>query len=159
GPFDRGTRKTGDSGLDRWLSSTTQHSLPAWSRFSRRVLRRLVRLCFPSSSAASTAWAHGDRRYQSAVFDFRMDTPVSRREEEAPPHAVLLFDGVFLLRPELADQWDYQIFVFVSMETALQRALQRDLPLFGSAEAVQARYMQRYFPGQRIYYQTVHPHE
>ena len=102
---------------------------------------------------------HRDRRYQSAIFDVRTDTPVSRREEEAPPHAVLLFDGVFLLRHELADLWDYQIFVFVRMETALQRALHRDLPLFGSAETVRARYMQRYLPGQRLYYQTIHPQE
>ena len=102
---------------------------------------------------------HRNRRYQSAIFDVRTDTPVSRREEEAPPHAVLLFDGVFLLRHELADLWDYQIFVFVRMETALQRALHRDLPLFGSAETVRARYMQRYLPGQRLYYQTIHPQE
>ncbi len=34
------------------------------------------------------------------------------------------------------------------------RAMLRDQNLFGSSEAVQARYLQRYFPGQRLYFQA-----
>jgi len=100
---------------------------------------------------------NGSRRYQSATFNFRTDAPFAVAEEQASPHAVLLFDGIFLLRPELVDQWDYRIFVAVTMELALQRAIQRDKLLFGSPEAVQECYIQRYFPGQRLYYQTAHP--
>ena len=100
----------------------------------------------------------GNRRYQRAVFDFRTDAPLAAPQEEAPANAVLLFDGVFLLRPELVDQWDYRILVSVKMELALQRALQRDLPLFGSVETIQMRYLQRYLPGQRLYYQAARPH-
>jgi uridine kinase len=73
--------------------------------------------------------------------------------------AILLFDGVFLLRPELDTLWDYRIFVNVGFEVALQRAMLRDHPLFGSAEAIQARYLQRYIPGQQLYFQRVHPQE
>jgi uridine kinase len=101
----------------------------------------------------------GNRRYQRALFDFRADTPLAILPEEASANAVLLFDGVFLLRPELIDQWDYRIFVSVKMELALQRALQRDLPLFGSAETIRMRYLQRYLPGQRLYYQVARPYE
>jgi uridine kinase len=101
----------------------------------------------------------GNGRYRRAVFDFRADAPLAAPEEEAKASAVLLFDGVFLLRPELVDQWDYRIFVYVKMELALQRALHRDLPLFGSVETIRTRYLQRYLPGQRLYYQAVRPQE
>ena len=64
---------------------------------------------------------------------------------------------MFLLRSELDPFWDYRVFVSVDFEIALQWAILRDLPLFGSSEAIQTRYRQRYFPGQRIYLQTVRP--
>jgi uridine kinase len=43
---------------------------------------------------------------------------------------VLLFDGVFLLRPELNDLWDFRVFVEVDAEEALRRAVVRDEELF-----------------------------
>ena len=100
---------------------------------------------------------HGIRHYRRAVFDVGADAPIHTKEEDASPNAVLLFDGVFLLRPELEDIWDYHIFVNVDFEVALQRAIRRDLPRLGSPEAVQAHYLQRYFPGQRLYFQAVQP--
>jgi|SRR5215467_6829179 len=101
----------------------------------------------------------GNRQFQRAVFDFHTDTPLPMRLEEAAPNAILLFDGVFLLMPVLNDLWDYRIFVHVDFEVALQRAIVRDQALFGSAEAVKARYLQRYIPGQRLYLKEVHPRE
>ncbi|MBO0797154.1 MAG: hypothetical protein J2P36_40260, partial [Ktedonobacteraceae bacterium] len=60
----------------------------------------------------------GNGRYRRAVFDYRTDAPLLTREEHAPLNAVLLLDGVFLLRPELASLWDYRIFVHVDFEVA-----------------------------------------
>jgi hypothetical protein len=37
-----------------------------------------------------------------------------------------VFDGVFLLRPELNLYWDFRIFVNVSIEAAKERAVKRD---------------------------------
>jgi len=99
----------------------------------------------------------GDRCYRTAAFDFRTDTPVRSEALIAPENAILLFDGVFLLRPELNDGWDFRIFVDVDFETCLSRACRRDLDLFGSAEETRRRYEQRYIPGQRIYMETVDP--
>src|SRR5580693_1710372 len=48
----------------------------------------------------------GDRCYQQAVYDLDTDTAVSAPTTTAPASAVLLLDGVFLLRPELIDRWD-----------------------------------------------------
>jgi uridine kinase len=101
----------------------------------------------------------GARRYRRATFDFRADVPVLTEDETAPPNAIVLFDGVFLLRPELDDHWDYRVFVHVDFEVALQRAMLRDASLFGTAAAVQARYERRYFPGQRLYLQAIRPQE
>jgi uridine kinase len=99
----------------------------------------------------------GSRRHRTATFDLRSDQPRSSPLRLAPPHAVLLCDGVFLLRPELNDAWDLRIFLEVSLEEALRRALARDRALFGSAQATLARYRQRYLPAQRRYLATVQP--
>jgi uridine kinase len=93
----------------------------------------------------------GNLRYRAAVFDFRAESPVQLPEREADPAAVLLFDGVFLLRPELLKYWDFRIFVEVSFDVSVTRALDRDVALFGNHNAVKDRYAHRYVPGQQIY--------
>jgi uridine kinase len=99
----------------------------------------------------------GDRRCRLAVFDFRTDRPVSAPTFLAQQDAVLLLDGVFLLRPELDPYWDFRIFLSVDFDTALLRALRRDLALLGSEAAVRERYLQRYQPGQRLYLEEARP--
>jgi uridine kinase len=103
--------------------------------------------------------AAGSRRYRPAVFDYRTDRPLSVSETEAPDDAVLLMDGVFLLRPELNDLWDYRIFVAVPFDVAMERAVLRDTMVFGSTEMVEVRYRQRYCPGQQLYFAEADPHK
>lgn len=100
---------------------------------------------------------NGDRRYRTALFDFRSDAPLETLPLLAPADALLIVDGIFLLRPELNPSWDFRLFVEISFETCIQRAVRRDLSLFGSPEAVRQRYEQRYLPAQRLYLQTVRP--
>ena len=99
----------------------------------------------------------GDRRYRTAVFDFRTESPVASREAMADPDAVLLFDGVFILREELRRLWDFRVFVETGFDVTLARALRRDLPLFGTEEAVRERYERRYIPGERLYLERCRP--
>ena len=101
----------------------------------------------------------GTRRYRRAVFDFRRDARRSGPRSAAPADAVLIFDGVFLLRPELIDSWDLSVFVSVGFDETLRRALERDVQLFGSREEVERRYRNRYIPGQRLYFAAVRPTE
>jgi uridine kinase len=101
----------------------------------------------------------GSRAYRRAVFDFRTDAPRSEPETVPPEDAVLLFDGVFLLRPELFESWDLRIFVSVGFDEALRRALDRDAALFGSRHEVERRYRSRYIPGQRLYLAGARPTE
>ena len=70
---------------------------------------------------------------------------------------MLLFDGVFLLRPTLIDHWDLRIFVSVSPEETIERARSRDLALLGSAAEVERRYRERYIPAQQLYAADARP--
>jgi uridine kinase len=93
----------------------------------------------------------GDRRYRSAVFDFRRDRTVLRPAKVARERVVLLVDGVFLLRRELRTARDVKIFVSVEPTETLRRALMRDVGLLGSHTEVERAYRERYLPGQRLY--------
>jgi uridine kinase len=101
----------------------------------------------------------GDLLYRAAVYDFRTESEVAEPVRAASPDAILLFDGVFLLRRELRDEWDYSIFVDTSFEVTLSRALTRDLHLFGDEEAVRRRYEVRYIPGEMLYLEEERPTE
>jgi uridine kinase len=99
----------------------------------------------------------GSRQVRRAVFDFRTDTAVNARPEIAAPDAVLLFDGVFLLRPELRSHFDFSVFVRADFSVTTARAEQRDAMLFGSLDEVRRRYRERYVPGQQLYLATCEP--
>ncbi len=99
----------------------------------------------------------GDRRFQPAIYDYRTDSVLSQPITTAPAHAVLLFDGVFHLRPGLIDRWDLRIYVSAAFEETLDRARTRDLALFGSASEVERRHRDRYIPAQQLYFDTARP--
>jgi uridine kinase len=101
----------------------------------------------------------GNLRYRTAVFDHRSDSPVHAPVRLAHPDSVLLFDGVFLLRPELYDFWDLTIFVDVDTDVSVQRACARHRRESGLMEDTSARYHQRYVPGQRLYLKLCRPKE
>ena len=96
----------------------------------------------------------GTRRYRRALFDYRADEKVAAPEEEASDDSILLFDGVFLLRPELRAFWDFSIFVQAGFDETLRRAEERDRELMGGADAVRERYRKRYIQGQELYFSS-----
>lgn len=71
--------------------------------------------------------------------------------------ALLLFDGVFLFRPELVDHWDLRIYVHVDPEVSLNRGVARDADSTEERSAIAQKYRERYLPGQRIYRDRVDP--
>jgi uridine kinase len=99
----------------------------------------------------------GEARFRRRVFDYRADEPVVSPVEVAPPDSILLFDGVFLLRRELNEMWDFSVFVAVPFAETRRRAAVRDLALFGSEDEVLRRYAARYVPGQRLYFELEDP--
>jgi uridine kinase len=99
----------------------------------------------------------GDRSLQQAVYDKSTDTVLSQPATTATADAVLLFDGVFLLRPELIDRWDLRILVSAAFDRTLDRARTRDQTLARSATEVERHYRSRYIPSQQFYFDTARP--
>jgi uridine kinase len=99
----------------------------------------------------------GNSKYRMKVFDFRTDAPAEAEFLQSPEDFLLLFDGVFLFRPELLAFWDVRIFLNISFEESLRRARQRDGRLPGGIQAVEERYTKRYIPGQKLYEELCHP--
>jgi uridine kinase len=99
---------------------------------------------------------HGDRRFRHAAYDHTADTVLSQPATTAPADAVLLFDDVFLMRPELTGRWDLRIFVTVAAERTVNRAVIRESPRSSQAD-VERRWRERYLPAQRLYLRTVRP--
>ncbi len=101
----------------------------------------------------------GSRRYRTAVFDYRNDRAIAQELRTADRSAILLFDGVFLLRPEIAHSWDFTIFLKTSFAVALERVVSRDASRFSSSSAARDRHLTRYQPGQRLYFAEAHPED
>ncbi|MDO8360806.1 MAG: uridine kinase, partial [Devosia sp.] len=65
--------------------------------------------------------------------------------------AVLIFDGLFLHRKELRDEWDFSIFLDVPFEVSFARMAARD----GSDPEAPAN--RRYLEGQKLYFAECDP--
>ena len=99
----------------------------------------------------------GSLDYCIHAFDLRTDSPVQASILHAAPASILLFDGIFLLCPELCHYWDVHIFVDVPFEISVERGVRRDEVLFGRATETRERYRLRYVPGQRLYLAQCQP--
>lgn len=87
--------------------------------FDYSTLRRV--LLEPFKLGGSTAFV-------TAAFDYHRDAPVQSKWRTGPQDAILVVDGLFLNRPELAGLWNYSIWLDVPRELAEQRLLERDGP-------------------------------
>ncbi|MDQ2839134.1 MAG: uridine kinase [Actinomycetota bacterium] len=99
----------------------------------------------------------GDGRYRTAIFDVATDAALTLPRCQAPETAVLLFDGIFLQRPELAHCWDLVIFLSVDFAVSVPRGASRGGG-YGSPDPAAAT-NRRYVAGQRRYPAEVRPGE
>jgi uridine kinase len=90
-----------------------------------------------------------------ATFDHRTDQPVMSDPITLPLPAVLIFDGLFLHRRELRDEWDLTIFLDVPFEISYARMAKRD----GSDPDPNAVANRRYLEGQKLYFSEASPQE
>ena len=90
-------------------------------------------------------------------FDFTSDKNIEASKEPVYENTVILFEGIFLFRPEIASYWDYKIFVDIAFENSLKRGIERDSHWIGGKEAARKYYEKRYIPGQKIYFDLVNP--
>lgn len=95
----------------------------------------------------------GSGRYRAAAFDHRSDAAVTMAEEQAVPGAILVFDGIFLHRPEMRPYWDFSIFLDVRFDHSYRRMADRD----GGSPDPRASANHRYLDGQRLYLRKCDP--
>jgi len=101
----------------------------------------------------------GHRRYRTRVIDLASDERIKEPALEAPIDAVLILDGSFLQRPELAGLWDHLIFVNTSLAVARSRGARRDADRLGGQAAAGRAFDARYHAASQIYLDTVRPAE
>jgi len=108
-------------------------------------------------------FAAGDP-FVAAAFDEPTDSPVERVVVDAPADAVLVFDGLFLQRPELADRWDLTVYLDGRQRVTDRRIARatRDRPtsdpLDGFVHDLQwCTLLRRYVDGQRRYHDACDP--
>lgn len=71
-------------------------------------------------------------------------------------NSVVIIEGIFLQRPELANVFDYTIYVDVPESVRLSRVLKRD-GYIGDEEQIRFKYENRYFPAERHYFAACAP--
>jgi uridine kinase len=80
-----------------------------------------------------------------------------QREFVVEPGAIVLLEGVFLFTPEVVPLLDLKVWLEISFDAALARALERDADAMGGPDGVRERYATRYFPGQRLHLERDRP--
>ncbi len=95
----------------------------------------------------------GTGRYRTAIFDHRTDMPVPTPELQALPGSILVFDGIFLHRPELRATWDFSIFLDAAFAVSVARCARRD----GTSPDPAAAANRRYVEGQQLYLRACNP--
>jgi uridine kinase len=97
----------------------------------------------------------GTGLYKTEIFNHRLDSSVSSSslEQQAISDSILIFDGIFLHRPNLRMYWDFSIFLEVGFDISIPRGAQRGE---GSPDP-RSLENRRYVEGQKIYLRECDP--
>ena len=78
------------------------------------------------------------------------------RTVEITPNGLVLIEGIFLLRDEWRNYFDYVVYLDCPQEVRYERVLHRDTYIGDLAERLD-KYTRRYWPGEAHYLETVNP--
>jgi uridine kinase len=95
----------------------------------------------------------GSREYRTKAFDYKKDEWIKSELKTAEKDNILIFDGVFLLRPQINEVWDLRIYLDISYDECLRRARERD----GKSAEIVEKYKIRYISGQKLYHMHAGP--
>lgn len=95
----------------------------------------------------------GSGRFRTAVHDLATDRWLDEPWQTAADGTVLVLDGLFLHRDELAGYWDLSVFLDVPFEVTARRMADRD----GADADPEHPTMQRYVGAQRLYFDSCDP--
>ncbi len=74
-----------------------------------------------------------------------------------PENGILVVDGVFALRPEFNDYWDFRIWIDIDPELSVTRGVGRDAGVVGDVEGAEKLHRDRYLVGELLYIAEVSP--
>lgn len=110
---------------------------------------------YPALTAHLIApFKRGDAEVATRIFDHRTDTQ-ARIVRRVPSDALLILDGIFLHRDELAGLWDFGVFLKVPFPLSFQRMARRD----GTNPDPLAPANARYHQGQMLYLARCRPEQ
>jgi uridine kinase len=93
----------------------------------------------------------GNRRFRRASHDLETDELLELTWETAPTGALVITDGIFLHRDELAGVWAYSVFLDVPFELTAGRD--------GGPTDPNGPHLAPYVEGQRLYFAACRPWE
>lgn len=99
--------------------------------------------------------SQGETRLTLPYYDRAEDTIVMRTLDVAP-NALILIEGIFLLRDEWRRYFDYIVYLDCPRKVRYERVLHRDTYIGDLAERLD-KYERRYWPGEAHYIKTVNP--
>lgn len=97
----------------------------------------------------------GDGWFRAGAVDRARDVVMRHPLQYADNQTISIVEGLFLLRDELVDWWDYSVFLDIDRQTALARKGRRDGLLLDADNPLTRRYLE----GQRIYLEACRPQE
>lgn len=95
----------------------------------------------------------GDGEYRNRATNLEQDRYVEVAAERAAPGSIIIIEGMFLHRDELAGFWDFSIFLDTPFSVTAARMATRD----GSNPDPEHPSMRRYVAGQRLYFAHCEP--
>ncbi|MBJ8054177.1 hypothetical protein JDS87_20070 [Bacillus cereus] len=102
---------------------------------------------------------NGDLQYETISHNLITDIPVHNTPVVALPYMVLIVDGTFLLKKDIAHLFDYKIFVDTDFEIARKRGAKRETKAFGSYEEAEKMFLNRYHAACKMYIEEHNPKE
>lgn len=91
------------------------------------------------------------------LLDIEKNEFTNRKRYIVDEDTIILFEGVLLYRAPLNQYFDLRIFIDITFDEVLVRAVKRDANLFG--DAIIERYNNKYIPIQKLYFKQNAPKE
>ncbi|HDR4733491.1 TPA: hypothetical protein QCR36_003383 [Bacillus cereus] len=101
--------------------------------------------------------SNGNLQYETISHNLITDIPVYNTPIFAQPNMVLIVDGTFLLKKDVAYLFDYKIFVDTNFEIARKRGAKRETEAFGSYKEAEKMFLNRYHAACKMYIEEHNP--
>ncbi|MBM6768350.1 MULTISPECIES: uridine kinase [Bacillus cereus group] len=102
---------------------------------------------------------NGNLQYETISHNLITDMSVHNEPLLATQNMILIVDGTFLLKKDVAYLFDYKIFVDTNFEIARKRGAKRETEVFGSYEEAEKMFLNRYHAACKLYIDEHNPKE